>query len=448
MYRDAHGLELTCASQAAAQAFNHVIEGYLLNRNDTSQRLKALLNEDPQCPMAHVMRGAFTMGAFNCGNMDFIRKCLADAKTHGAKANARERAHIAALELWISGDFDGTMAAWEHICTQWPHDILAFRLHHFLGFWLGRPAALMTNVEPALRHWGRELPAFGTIHACRAFAHEECGSYVIAEYSGRLAVGINPADIWATHAIAHTCEMQGRRSEGLDLLHSLQGHWDGANNLRHHLWWHAALFHYDRREFDAVLDLYDNNFRNLQSPLTQQMPDLYIDVQNAVSILYRLERAGIDGGARWSELADKAQARKGDGSSPFTLPHWMLALVRMERFDDANALLDGAKASAAQSHPSQATPLQQAALPVCEAILLDARGETRKALDIMRPALAAMHTLGGSHAQQDLLERVFADMALRAESRSDQRLIIERVRAKRPAPLEERTAWAGLITPG
>lgn len=445
MHRDAHNLELTCASDAAARAYDHVVEGYLLNRNDTSQRLKALLAEDPACPLAHVMRGAFTMGAFNAGNMDFIRKCLADAKNHGANANARERAHITALELWIDGNFDATMAAWENICAQWPHDILAFRLHHFLGFWLGRPAALMTNVENTLKHWGRDLPAFGTIHACRAFAHEESGSYVIAEHSGHLAVDLNPADIWATHAIAHTYEMQGRRSEGLQLLRTLQHNWDGANNLLHHLWWHQALFHYDRREFDAVLDLYDHNFRNLDSPLTQQMPDLYIDVQNSVSMLYRLERAGLDGGDRWTELADKAQARGGDGSSPFTLPHWMLALVRTERFEAADKLIEGAKAFAAQSHPSQAASLQQAAIPICEAISLDARGDTKKALDTMRPALAAMHTLGGSHAQQDLLERVFADMSMHAKSEDDHRLIIQRVRAKRPAPLDERTAWAGIM---
>ena len=110
MFQDAHGLDLTCASDDAAKAFDHVIEGYLRNRNDVSQRLKALLTADPECPLAHVMRGAFSMGAFNAGNMDFIRKCLADAKRFSTHANARERAHIAALEHWTSGDFDATMA--------------------------------------------------------------------------------------------------------------------------------------------------------------------------------------------------------------------------------------------------------------------------------------------------------------------------------------------------
>ncbi len=445
MFKDAQGLHLTCASEAAARAFDHVVEGYILNRNDTSQRLKGLLAEDPECALAHVMRGAFTMGAFNTGNMEFIYKCLGAAQKHSARASAREQAHVQALELWVSGDFDGTMGAWEQLGLQYPHDILAFRLHHFLGFWLGRPAAMMANVERVLPHWNSGLPGFGTVNACRSFAHEESGSYVIAEHSGQLAVEIDPGDIWATHAIAHTYEMQGRRSEALALLNRLEANWEGGNNLLHHLWWHQALFHYDRREFDAVLDLYDRKFRNLDSALTRQMPDLYIDVQNAVSMLYRLERAGIDGGDRWEELADKAAARKGDGSNPFTLPHWMLALTRVARFDDTKALLDGARAFADRAHRVQAAPLLRAAIPVCEAILLDAQGKTRQALDTIRPALGAMHTLGGSHAQQDLLERVFADMAIRAEARADLEMILQRVRAKRPAPLEGRTAWKNLV---
>ena len=61
-----------------------------------------------------------------------------------------------------------------------------------------------------------------------------------------------------------------------------------------------------------VLSLYDRNFRDLASTLTQAKPDIYIDVQNAASMLFRLERQGVDVGDRWDELADKAEARIGD----------------------------------------------------------------------------------------------------------------------------------------
>jgi hypothetical protein len=78
------------------------------------------------------------------------------------------------------------------------------------------------------------------------------------------------------------------------------------------------MFHIERREFDEVLSLYDHGFRDLGSPLTQAMPDMDIDVQNAASMLFRLERQGVDVGDRWIELADKAEARIGDCLSAFT----------------------------------------------------------------------------------------------------------------------------------
>ena len=138
-------------------------------------------------------------------------------------------------------------------------------------------------------------------------------------------------DVWGAHAVAHVLEMQGRRGEGIAWITGLSPHWDGANNLMHHLWWHCALYHLERGEFDAVLALYDQRFRDLAAPLTVAMPDLYIDVQNAASMLFRLERQGVAVGARWDEIADKAEARIGDCLSAFTLPHWMMALAATGR---------------------------------------------------------------------------------------------------------------------
>ena len=178
---------------------------------------------------------------------------------------------------------------------------------------------------------GRRSAGYGTVLSCHCFALEECGDYAAAEPSGRAAIAIDPGDIWGTHAVAHIMEMQGRHAEGIAWLDELERHWQGGNNLLHHLWWHRALFHLERREFDAVLELYDERFRNLASPLTQAQPDLYIDVQNAASMLFRLERLGIDVGARWNEIADKAEARIGDCLSAFTLPHWMMALAATGR---------------------------------------------------------------------------------------------------------------------
>jgi hypothetical protein len=46
----------------------------------------------------------------------------------------------------------------------------------------------------------------------------------------------------------------------------------------------------------------------------------------------------------------------------------------------------------------------------------------------MRPAIGGMYRLGGSHTQQDVLEQLFVDAALKAGSTADVRLCLERVR--------------------
>ena len=52
----------------------------------------------------------------------------------------------------------------------------------------------------------------------------------------------------------------------------------------------------------------------------------------------------------------------------------------------------------------------------------------------MRPALGGMYQLGGSHAQQDVLEQLFLDAALKADSAGDVRLLLERVSGRHPVP--------------
>jgi tetratricopeptide (TPR) repeat protein len=292
-------------------------------------------------------------------------------------------------------------------------------------------------VEPA---WSADLPHYGTLLACRCFAHEECGLYTEAEAAGRAAIAHDPADVWAAHGVAHVLEMQGRRAEGIAWINSLRGNWDGASNLRHHLWWHAAMFHLERGEIDAVLALYDTEFRDLAAPLTRTQPDLYIDAQNAASMLFRLQLHGVDVGNRWEELADKAEARIGDVLSAFTLPHWMMALAATGRAEAAARML-AALRDAAQASSSHAALVGTIALPLCEAVLAFGQDQPARAVAVMRPVLGEMSRLGGSHAQQDVLEQLFLHAALRAGLDDDARLLLERAAGRHKVPPHRRIGY-------
>ena len=428
MLKDAQGLTLTTSSAEAVAGFDNTMAGYLKYRADASLRLKAALKADPECGMLHVLKGSFAMLAYKSSFVPAARESATLAETLTAKATPREKAHVAALTAWTEGEMDRALAIWSGIFTEHPHDLLAFRLHHFCAFWMGRADAMLTAVEGLVPHWGTGDPGLG--HG------------VVAEAAGRAAIELDPGDLWAAHAVAHVLEMQGRRAEGIAWVAGLEQHWEGGNNLMHHLWWHRAMYHMERGEHDQVLHLYDTRFRDLASPVTQMQPDLYIDVQNAASMLFRLGLHGVDPGERWVELADKAEARIGDCLSAFTLPHWMMALAATGRWDAARRMLDGMREFAGANHGTNAPLVARYALPVCEAVLKHGQGDHAGAVTAMRPALGGMYVLGGSHAQQDVLEQLFLNAAMKAGLTEDARLLLERVAGRHAVPPERRVGYA------
>ena len=442
MLKDSRGLTMMAASADAVAAYDHVIAGYVSYAADMTPRMAALFAADPDCPMAHCLKGYFAMLGFKQALVPAARLAAADTWRLVVAATPREHGHAAALEAWSGGHPDRAVEIWDQILASHPHDILAFRLAHFPNFWLGRPEAMLASVLAVEKHWSEAEPGYNAILGCRCFAHEECGSYTEAEAAGREAIRRDPGDLWSAHGVAHVMEMQGRRGEGIAWVESLERHWDGKNNLKHHLLWHRAMYHLERGDFPAVLGLYDTGFRNHASPLTQAQPDLYIDVQNAASMLFRLGRHGVDLGDRWTELADHAEARIGDCTTVFTLPHWMMALAATGRDSAARRMLDGIRDHAAATPGLTAHLAGTVALPVTEAVFAHGQGRYADAVAAMRPVLGEMYRLGGSHAQQDVLEQVFLDSALKAGLNADARILMERVAGCHPVPPARRIGYA------
>ena len=440
MHTDARGLPISAHSTQAATAFDHLIVGYLTQRADTPARLKAVLDADPDFALAHCMKGYFGMLAFKQASVAGAVECADKARALAAGATPREQQHVAALTAWAAGDLDRALALWEAILRRHPLDVVAFRLAHFMNFWLGRSQDMVSSVERVIPAWSVDVPGFPSMLACQAFAHEEAGNYLAAEPAGRRAIELDPGDLWAAHAVAHVMESQGRRSEGLLWLNTLSPHWEGSHNLQHHLWWHCALFKLEQGDIAGALDLYDTRFRNLAAPLTVNSPDVYIDVQNAASMLFRLQRLGVEVGERWVELADKAEARIGDCQSAFTLPHWMMALIAADRGAAAQRMVQ-ALIAYGQGPGTVAPIVRDYVLPIAQAQLAHAAGRHAEAVALMRPVLGGMYRLGGSHTQQDVLEQLFLDAARKAGSTADIRLAVERAAGRWPIAPERFVGW-------
>ena len=85
------------------------------------------------------MQGYFAMLGFKQAVVPVALQAARTARLLAANATARERSHIEALTAWAEGELDAAIASWESILHAHPHDVVAFRLAHFVNFWLGRP---------------------------------------------------------------------------------------------------------------------------------------------------------------------------------------------------------------------------------------------------------------------------------------------------------------------
>ena len=166
MLQDAHGLALSTTSPETVRAFDHTLTGYLKYRADTPQRLGALIKLEPEFGMSHVLKGYFMMLGFKEALVDAARESEAAAGKLAGAMNGRERAHLSTLRHWIAGDLERALRNWEEILLIQPHDVLAFRLHHFVAFWFGKADLMVRTVETVLPRWREDLPGFGSMLAC------------------------------------------------------------------------------------------------------------------------------------------------------------------------------------------------------------------------------------------------------------------------------------------
>lgn len=408
MFHDKRGLAVTASSQAAVDAFDAGVEEFLGQGREAAVLVARMDELDPDMILGQCLRGYF-MRLPSRAHLDVkALDCLAKARALAPDGTDRERKHVEALAAWCAGDLRRTNATWEEILVDHPHDILAFRLAHFLHFFIGDLGAMLHSSARIMARWSEAVPGYGFVLGCRAFAHEENGDPTTGEPLGRRAVELNESDIWAGHAVAHCLETLGRRADGITWVTAHADAWRKRGPFANHLWWHRSLHYLELERYDEVLDAFDKEY--WPGPSEDNT-----DITNASSILMRLRMLGVDVGDRWNSVAEVCAGRLGECLRPFNELHFVMGLAMGGKLEEADGIVANLRNLAETKAGTGATAgdvARDVGIAVAEAIVAHARGEHAKVVETMMRVRYKMVPLGGSWAQRDVWIRMLIDSAM------------------------------------
>lgn len=421
MIRDTQGNALSGATVEATQLFNEAVEAFNLYRGDPVAMLDRAVEAAPDFAMAHILK-AHLFGLATEPEASREAKAIVDTvKT--LRLSEREASHVAALDLLLAGQWTTAAQALGRHNVDYPHDIVALQSGHLTDFFRANARDLRDRVARVLPKWSADMPGYSILLGMYSFGLEEMGDYGRAEETGRSAVGLQPLDCWAHHAVAHVMEMQGRAEDGIGWMIAREPHWSGDDNyFKVHNWWHRALFHLDLGQVDEVFALYDG-------PIRQDRSTLAVDMIDASALLWRLQLSGHDVGDRWDELAASWDSHADGRTYPFNDWHAVMAYLGAGRDGEVDRTIRAFRKSTDAS--DVAAWGKRTAVPLVEGFAAFWRGDYQTAVDRLHNARFIANCFGGSHAQRDIIDWTLTEAAVRggltglAEALANERLALK-----------------------
>jgi len=428
MISDIRGHALSGATDKSLVHYEKAAHQLALFSGDPVATVDAAIAESPDFVMAHALRAWLHLLSSEAGAVPVARDAL--DKAWELPGTAREKAHLAAIELLTNGRWTDASRVLEDIAIEYPRDLLAIQVGHQLDFFRGDSRMLRDRIARAMPAWSEKVPGYHAMLGMRAFGLEEMGDYSQAETYGRRGVELEKRDGWAQHAVAHVLEMQCRQKEGIAWMEKNADGWSRDSFFAVHNWWHLALYYLELGDTRKVLALYDQNIYANGSRIALEMVD-------ASAMLWRLHLRGIDTGDRWQRLADAWEPMADSGNYAFNDVHAVMAFVGAGRKDALRRVLD-AQEQAMRGTGDNVMFTRDVGRPVAKAFIAFGDGHYTDTVNLLRPVRNIAARFGGSHAQRDLLDLTLIEAAIRSEQHAlAHSLIAERDAMRHESPLTQ-----------
>jgi tetratricopeptide (TPR) repeat protein len=429
---DQHGLELSGGATAVAH-YDRAVDELLHFRPEVVDESRAALSDEPDFPMGNMLRAYLRLLSSEPQDAAGALTRFAEYRSRVdlARLLPRERAHVHAIDAWVTGDMRSAGRILRDVTTEYPRDALALAVGHQIDFFTADATTMRDRVGGALTAWQEDEPHYGPMLGMYAFGLEEAGHYDRSEDVGRRAVDTDPKDVWGIHAVAHTYEMQGRFGEGIQYYDERLGDWSNGNFFNIHNWWHYCLYLLEAGEEGRALEIYDAVIHNADSE------GAVLEMVDGAALLWRMYLEGVDQTARWMALAEAWQPKVVEPFYSFNDVHAVMSYVGSGQPALAEALIADRERWVSEPRPSVTnySATLNVGIPACKAVLAFGLGRYGEVVDLLLPIRYHVNEFGGSHAQRDAVQRTLLEAAIRSgRSEVARTLLSERIGVKPHSP--------------
>lgn len=398
MYKDNYDLELSCASEAALQAY---LAGIEISKGFDAPGITELTEattQDEEFALAHAaLARQFQIHGF-----------ASEAKEHSAKsvalkANATPREQSAIEVAAAAASFNpGVLEMARCHVDDYPQDLFVlsyivgpFGLLAFSGEqdWRVQSMALLQETKAA-------YPAEDWWHlTARSYAGAEIGDLEQARADGERAWSLRETGNCA-HSLVHVHFEAGVLDEGAAFINDWDAVHGDSSDMRHHLLWHLVLL---GREGGAspekLMQMYE---RELDADISDPMP-LTTFSDNA-ALLWRCKLSGIEVPEKLGQdLVRYADAHYPDCGFAFADIHRVMSVAMLDNRDQRQELIDELD----RLSQARDTELDRCMLQFAKGFNAFADDDYAAAVTLLEPVLSGSVLLGGSNPQRRIVEETF-----------------------------------------
>ena len=418
MLQDAYGLPLSTTSAPAVDAYDRGVRALLGFGADSIDRFNDALVHDPNFTLA---RAALAASLYLAEKIPEAREAMASASAGAAMLPERERRHVEALGLWVNGRIADAVATMKEILAHRPRDVVLLQRLYFVYFWQGRSDAMLDLTTSV--HGAFEADSY--VVGLHAFGLEENRRYDEALLLAERAIAANPKDAWAVHTMAHVHYERGDNARGIEVLPPSIDPCDHLGYFKNHLRWHLALMHLAAGGYEQVRQQFENVFGSIPIVVGS-------DLQDSVSLAWRLDLFGQPDPTRWARLGSAARAWLEQPMLLFHDLHVGMALAAAGDWPAAEKQLERLRQRAKKTTGNRTLP--EVVVPLLEGLHAFARGDYHTAAKLMEPIQERIVEVGGSHAQREVFHDTLLAATLRADLHDRATVLLRKRLGKRPNP--------------